>query len=186
MNKLKENNIARILFMIGIIVMGIGLILGFVLSYDSYSFEDEYFGETYSSFHFWTFFTKVLYGFIVGMVFIGFSEIIKLLHEINWKMGNSQEPDTDITKKEALVTVSKTERPKVSPLNQKKITEKFKEDNIEEIIATPFEGYCLVLLKVGNDVQIKVVDVDGFGVNEVHDTGIVSKIMKWYNDIVQE
>ncbi|MFB4169477.1 hypothetical protein ACE1TG_16030 [Virgibacillus sp. JSM 102003] len=168
---MNENIVAKILFIIGIAQMLIGLIVGLILG------NADYYGVmNWSVVFMWT-----IGGFISGMLFLGFSEIIKLLHTINEKTPSLQ--------KEAFHNI-KTLEEKTAPVSwslkesdKEKINEKYSDEAISEIVPSPKEGYCLVKFKSSAGYYVKVVNVDGFGVEEVHDAEIKYTIIEWYNNL---
>ncbi|MGP4108597.1 hypothetical protein [Virgibacillus sp. L01] len=167
---MNENIVAKILFIIGIAQMSIGLIVGLILG------NADYHGVmNWSIVFMWT-----IGGFISGMLFLGFSEIIKLLHAINEKTPSLQ--------KEAFQIINPLEED--SPVSRsleesdkQKIEEKYRDEEISEIIQSPKEGYCLVKFKSSAGYYVKVVNVARFGVEEVHDTEIKYTIIEWYNNL---
>lgn len=167
---MNENIVAKILFIIGIAQMSIGLIVGLILG------NADYYGVmNWSIVFMWT-----IGGFISGMLFLGFSEIIKLLHTINEKTPSLQ--------KEAFHNMKPLE--KNSPVSwsldesdKEKLNEKYIDEDISEIIPSPNKGYCLVKFKSSAGYYVKVVTVDGFGVEEVHDAEIKYAIIGWYNNL---
>src|SRR5690606_13527207 len=80
----QENRVAAILYIIGWGVMILGLIFGLV------------FGRVETGYHteiIWPiFFTCLFAGFLCGITWIGFAEIIKLLHSIHLNLKTSSEP----------------------------------------------------------------------------------------------
>ncbi len=166
---MSENIIAKILFIIGIAQMSIGLIVGLILG------NADYYGVmNWSVVFMWT-----IGGFISGMLFLGFSEIIKLLHTINEKTPSLQNESFHKMKpieEDSPVPWSLEESDK------QKVEEKYSDKEITEIVPSPKEGYCLVKFKSSAGYYVKVVNVDGFGVEEVHDAEIKYTIIEWYNN----
>ncbi|WP_409344382.1 hypothetical protein [Paenibacillus sp. MBLB4367] len=74
-----KNKIASILFAIGIIEMILSFAIGIVTGSTANKFIPGF--ALFTALPWW------IGGFIAGMLFIGFSEIIKLLHQINSKLG---------------------------------------------------------------------------------------------------
>ncbi|MGF6949952.1 hypothetical protein QF028_002457 [Neobacillus sp. B4I6] len=75
------NPVGKALRVIGIVDIIAGVILGLILDNN-----DEIYG---SSFNFSVFILWSVTGFVSGLIFVGFSEIIELLHNINIKLGKS-------------------------------------------------------------------------------------------------
>ena len=126
-------------------------------------------------------FTGWIGGFVSGMLFIGFGEIIDLLHRINHKMNTSKSRVT--TKMETKLDDTKIEDESKLEVNwslssddKDKIYKLYSPDKIIETIPTPFENYCLVKLK-SNDV--KVVNISGFNAVETNKPNILNKIKNW-------
>ncbi|WNF38794.1 hypothetical protein RJD24_10380 [Bacillaceae bacterium IKA-2] len=69
----RENTISMVLFVIGIIYIFLGFILGLALGVEG-TFGQRFWSVTFT---WWTI------GFVSGMTFIGFSDIIELLHQSN-------------------------------------------------------------------------------------------------------
>lgn len=85
----RENKISSVLTWIGILNIGAGLILGFVIGRENVGIYAARYEQVWSlTFIYW------IAGFVSGMFFIGLSEIIELLHKINSKMG--KEPEEDV------------------------------------------------------------------------------------------
>ncbi|MBP1970564.1 hypothetical protein J2Z83_002685 [Virgibacillus natechei] len=127
---------------------------------------------------------------IGGFLLIGASEIIKLLHSINRKPGLYKEVAT-MQQSDTGVNIQKIEdesRPtdwKLSKTDEEKIYEAFSDKAILEIIASPFEGYCIVKLQEYDgplDPVIKVVDLNGLNLQEVKDHATKQKILDWYKE----
>lgn len=79
-----QNKIANILRIIGFVTMGLGLILGIALGRVDVGIYD--YEQNWSITLTWW-----ATGFISGMLFVGFAEIIELLHKINLKLGKSDD-----------------------------------------------------------------------------------------------
>ncbi|MBP1949743.1 hypothetical protein [Virgibacillus litoralis] len=167
---MNENVVAKILFIIGIAQMSIGIIVGLILG------NADYYGVMNWS----IFFTWAIGGFVSGMLFLGFSEIIKLLHMINEKTPSlTKEAFHNMKPLEGDSSVSWT----LEELDKEKIKEKYIDEDISEIVPSPKEGFCLVKFKGDSGYYVKVVDVDRFGIEEVHDSEIKYAIIAWYNKL---
>ncbi|MFB5281912.1 hypothetical protein [Peribacillus sp. Hz7] len=85
-----ENSVAKILRIIGIVEIILGVILGFILGrVDVGSFTERYVQVWSTTFMWW------IVGFISGMLIIGLSEVIELLHKINKKVGKDEVNETN-------------------------------------------------------------------------------------------
>ena len=95
-----ENPISKALKVIGVLEIAAGLIIGLILGY-----EDSAYGS--SEMNFGVVFYWTIIGFVSGMLFIGFSEVIQLLHNINEKLRknfNMPEEENEVIEK---VTIKK-------------------------------------------------------------------------------
>ncbi|MUK88927.1 hypothetical protein GMD78_11030 [Ornithinibacillus sp. L9] len=186
---MKENMIAKILFIIGIVNIVLGFIIGLVGAAEDQVVYDAFgMGRVQSGFNFTYFISWATGGFVTGMLFIGFSEIIKLLHVINWKTPMPQQvSNKENLLKETTSPSNKTVQTSVDwtlgETEVEKIKEKYAEYHILDIIPSNVEGYCVVRLQTGAEEFVHVVDINGFGVVEVKDAGIKKTIISWYNDL---
>lgn len=171
----KENGIAKVLFVIGCIEIALGFILGIVFSSNGYS-------TSWSIFFMWFF-----AGALSGMTFIGFSEVIKILHNMNLKMSASnslvaatsiQEPLSDTDEQDNDESLEDKINWSLTADDKDKIFRVYSPKNITDIIPTPFTGYCLVKFNIDND--LKIVDVGGFKAIESNDQSINKQIVEWY------
>ncbi|WP_188456893.1 hypothetical protein [Virgibacillus oceani] len=174
---MNENIVAKILFIIGVAQMVVGFLLGIILANADYFYD----GFVWSTFLAWT-----IGGFVSGMLFIGFSEVIKLLNAINGKMtpleaagdkktNNYLDIFNGVEIKPASVNWTLAEQ------DQEKIYELYANENIAEVIPSILEGYCIVKLKDAQEQFVRVVDVGGFSAEEVHDKEIKHRVISWYN-----
>lgn len=173
MNK-QQNVIGWILFGSGITFLVIGIIISYNVSIKIYIPQTEsrlaYF---FSEFFSW---------FIIGMAFIAFAEIIRLLHKIY----RSMPPFT--THEEKNISEASDIRQKKQPykwsfgnVEREKIHELYIGETILNIIPSPLEGYCIVMTKDGEGELMRIVDVGGFGAHEVYNEEIIDEIISWYN-----
>ncbi|SFB28935.1 hypothetical protein SAMN04488072_11364 [Lentibacillus halodurans] len=167
---MNENMIAKILFIIGVAQMAAGLIIGLIITTSNV----YYGGAGWSIFFVWT-----VGGFVMGMLFIGFAENIRLLHLINQKIGSSKKKDTPKYSR-------KMEEPQVSWTlgedEKAKIYDEYQGETIVEIAPSPQEDYCLVRFKSGHEYYVRVVYIGGYGVQETDDAAIKQSIIQWYNE----
>ncbi|SES65063.1 hypothetical protein SAMN05216389_101252 [Oceanobacillus limi] len=182
---MKENQVAKILYIIGIAQIGIGFVLGLIVgATETVIYGPNGFGQVQSGFNFSIFITWTLGGFVSGMLFIGFSEVIKLLHEINWKMkvpesGKAEGLMLDTNQKQVNVTVNW----ELEEAELEKIKDFYQEEEIIEIIPANIEGYCVVKLQQETGRMIRIVEVSGFGVEEINEGKTKKKIIRWYNEL---
>lgn len=83
----KNNVIANFLFIIGIIEIVAGIVLGIIFG----TIEVEGYYSSYTSFSWSIFLLWSVGGIISGIIFIGFSEIINLLNRIYYQINKSNE-----------------------------------------------------------------------------------------------
>lgn len=164
-----ENIVAKILFIIGVAQITIGVFVGLL-----FGFEDAGFGNQFG----WTlFFIWSVGGFFLGMLFIGFAENIQLLQRIYFKMDGEKSQQTPI-----LVEEVEPEEWFLPFDDREKIEQYYKNETIMEIIPSNIEGYCIVKLEYGSNQFVRVVDIHGFGVQEIQDEATKSSIITWYNN----
>src|SRR5690625_4407176 len=184
---LKQNIVSQILFYIGICIIGISFIFGIVLSNAGAGFDDVYYEQTFD----WgAFFSMVLTGFISGMAFIGISEIIKLLHSINFKMNIDESRNVESKSFSPLASstsISSRDNIKtwvVDGTDQEMVLEMELLQNAQliEIIPTPYIRYGVVIIEQEDARLERVVDFGGFYAVEVEDQEIVEKVLKWYDE----
>lgn len=173
-----ENLVGKILFIIGIVQMILGIILGFIFSmvpvYDGYDFDMNQVGITMDV---KIFILSVISGFIGGMIFVGFSEVIKLLDNINRKMGPRTTAKGAVSNSaiEKLDLLSKVKGEdlsvswKLGEVDKQKIIDLYGDRNIIDIFPSQLESYCIVKLQGDEGEIISIVDVGGFGAQEIHD-----------------
>ncbi|MFD1040563.1 hypothetical protein ACFQ3N_19485 [Virgibacillus byunsanensis] len=180
---MNENVVAKILFTIGVIQIGLGLILGFALANVNTNLNGYY-----QSVMDWSlFFGWAFGGFVSGMLFIGFYEIIKLLHKINEKMPAPNKNSTTNNAARYLDTFNQVKQEErtvdwnLGESDKEKVNELYETEDILEIIPSHLENYCLVKLQNTHGQYISIVDVGGFGAQEIHDEETKRRIMDWYN-----
>ncbi|WLR51723.1 hypothetical protein LC040_02115 [Bacillus tianshenii] len=169
-----ENQVAKILFVIGCSTIGLGVISGFSFGYENTGYRTE---MEWSVFLSW-----FAAGFISGMLFIGFAEVIHLLHTINKKM-NGAKVHEEVAQKDEDDEEEETHKVNwvVSAVDKEKITELYRTENVQEIIPTPFEDYCIVKLR--NEADYKIVDVGGFSAIETKERTVNEKVKEWYDKV---
>ncbi|GAB4073839.1 hypothetical protein GCM10028778_13420 [Barrientosiimonas marina] len=162
-----RNNIARLLFAIGTAHMIAGLIIGLI----STAMNVFYTGSGWSNFFVWT-----AGGFIAGMLFIGFAENIRLLQQINHKLGpdtNRQEVSQYIA--DSNITKNLDEAIKAS------IYDHYPDETIVAIVPSPKDDYFLVHFQDGQEDYVRVVYTGGSEVEETNDSSIRQSVIQWYN-----
>ncbi|WP_066050686.1 hypothetical protein [Robertmurraya korlensis] len=153
----KSNNIAQALFIIGILS-----IIGGVISGLYYGTSVEYY--PLGNFQGVLSWTVLLSGVVSGIVFLGFSELIKLLQGIyNLQKNKQNEMDLPGSKEEATLlkepVIHDTRDFRVVPDKVRRDIEGFyKNEQVDKIVATRLEDYYIVTLK-GKEV---VIEMGGF------------------------
>lgn len=161
--------------------MVIGFILGIVngtkdaMLYNEYVIGGMEYDQSYQSFHFGTFFITALGSFLLGMLFIGLSEIIKLLHRAQ----NIESSIDTLENKVHKELIQGTSTTRLTKLDKEKIDNLFPELK-KEIYSTPFDSLFVVVLQHDVADIIKVIDVGGFKAEEVQTKETVDKVMDWY------
>ncbi|ALX48908.1 hypothetical protein [Lentibacillus amyloliquefaciens] len=165
---MNENMIAKVLFVIGVAQIAAGVIIGLITA------NIITYGVSWPVFFAW-----MLGGFVSGMLFIGFAENIRLLHNIHKKMQPlNKTPDT---RQEPSI---KNPRPEwtLDEADRTKIYEHYPNETIVEVVPAPQEDYCLVRFKSDNGYYVRVVYTGGFGIEETSDAKVRQSIIKWYNE----
>jgi hypothetical protein len=166
-----QNSVGKVLRVIGVVVM----IGGFFIALISGSSNGVNWSQTLPA---------LFSSFVTGMVFIGFSEVIALLHKIHLQL-----PQNDIK-----ATARENNQQEVehllaqidwqpSPEDLENIQELYSGQNIK-IEASPFEDYCVVQID-GKD-HIEVVEVGGFKPKKItvdSEPELFNKIQNWFNNL---
>ncbi|UJL47334.1 hypothetical protein KFZ58_05425 [Virgibacillus sp. NKC19-16] len=180
---MEGNIIGRILFYVGIVVMVVGVILAYsmanVTNYGGPA------GNRETTIQWPIFFHTAIRAVIAGLLLIGFSEIIKLLHSINSKTGLVKGTTTNTGATDHDKDEEQPTEWKLSKTDEEKIYEAYADKAILEIIPSSFEGYCIVKLQEYDgplDPVIKVVDIGGLSVQEVAGAVTRKKILDWYKE----
>ncbi|RYG72026.1 hypothetical protein EU245_12025 [Lentibacillus lipolyticus] len=166
-----ENQIAKILFIIGAAQIAAGAIIGLLLVMEP--------GVN------WTiFFSFALGGFVCGMLFIGFAENIRLLQNIYDTLKPKAESDKSVVSPKWNDTLKpdKPDQWELENSEREKIYDYYRDESIVEIVPSPRENYCLVRFKNGHEYYVRVVYIGGFGVQETEDGAIRQSVIKWYNE----
>lgn len=162
-----ENKVAKILFIIGCSAIAFGVISGLSV------------GRGYANEIIWSVFLSwFAVGFVSGMIFIGFAEVIHLLHHIRKKLYGEeerQEPPSRSDDNEESRKISWS----FSAADEEKIINLYRSDYIQEVIPTPFEDYCIV--KLESETGYRVVEVSGFSAIETKESIINEKIKHWHD-----
>ncbi|MFA9555735.1 hypothetical protein ACERII_00305 [Evansella sp. AB-rgal1] len=175
----RSNVIGRVLFFIGIFLMIVHFIAGIYFGSIPYQYE-----QVWSTTFMWW-----IAGFVSGMLFIGFSEIIELLQRM---LGQQKGNTVNVQEKEKPATnhieqpVSKEEI--VNELGENttnQIYELYEMQNkrIEEIILTPFEKKILVK-SVREGEFVSVIEVVSTTGNDAINSTIEKhpELKEWYKE----
>lgn len=193
---MRDNVVSKLLFVVGIALMAVGLLTGVIIA--AFGFR---YGLNLANGMMWSvLFTYFFAGLVLGLLFIGLSEIVNLLHNLNDKLNLEEEEDMKV------YPTAKTEQPiekmwtddrtdavsendpqsnKVWELTQAdktRIMDYFGDQEILEVIPSNQESYCLV--KVRGEYGrafVRVVDVQGSSIAEVSDPELKKQIIAWYN-----
>ncbi len=175
----KENQIAKVLFYIGIAEIVAGFIMGIVFANQdvpSYLFEDQ---SDQTAFAWSTAVAWWIGSFVTGMLFIGFSEVIEildtklsktvtLLEQIKYNVPKKESQpiasakENDIQNRKSNISNSEENKPWfVVEEDKEKIHKMFakKGKKVEDIIKTPSKYHCLIKL---DDGSYELVAVGGF------------------------
>ncbi|MEN1970405.1 hypothetical protein WMZ97_20315 [Lentibacillus sp. N15] len=192
---MRENIVAKILFVIGITIIVASVLMGIIVGLAGYGGQLGYTASTTGSILFFYFFT----GIVVGMLFIGLSEIIHLLHGIYRKLHETgpehqqqQEFSTNpIDMHPNNHTDTQMKRPSemltLTQMDQEKIIYLYPDEQIIEMIPANVENYCVVKM-VGNDglYFIRIVHLNGSEAMEATDQMVKKHIITWYNKRMHE
>lgn len=161
---------AKILFIVGVVQITIGLLGGVIFGAEAMDYGNSF---NWSMFCLW-----FIGGFTLGILCIGFAEIIQLLQRIYLKMNNEH-----LVNENELINDTETETNEwyLPYEDREKIEHYYKNESILDIVPSIVEGYCIVKLMYGSTEYVRVVDVHGFGLREVDDEETKSAIIAWYN-----
>lgn len=167
---MRDNFVAKLLFIIGVAQITIGIFVGILFAVEGTGYGNQ--------FRWALFFAWSIGGFMVGMLFIGFAENIQLLQRIYLKMNGNEmvEPEPVDDKP------SDPNEWYLPSEDRERIEHYYKNETILEIVPSEVEGYCIVKLEYGTNEYVRVVDIHGFGVQEIHDEETKSAIIGWYNN----
>jgi hypothetical protein len=176
-----ENSVGKVLRVIGLVQIAAGLIIGLV-----WGGSNDPSGE---SFNFSVFISCTATGFISGILFIGFAEIIHLLQKIynqlqglpTIKMAAGPEPGEPSTDTGSTQEINMGEPVELNDLDKEKVLALYNNQKLADILPTPYEGYCIV--QFSNRDEISIVDVGGFKAVESKDIEMNQKIKQWYEQI---
>ncbi|TMN22879.1 hypothetical protein FH966_08225 [Lentibacillus cibarius] len=163
---MKENIIAKILFVLGSAQIVAGVIIGLLLALSP--------GTNWS-----ILLTCALGGFVIGMFFIGFAENIRLLQNIHDILTPKAANKSQANPRKMSDTTAQWE---LEESEKEKIRDHYQDESIVEIVPSPKENYCLVRFRSGHEYYVRVVYVGGFGVQETGEGLIRQSIIKWYNE----
>ena len=170
----KQNIIAKVLRVIGIVIMIGGFFLA--LSMGSRAPEvGQNLGITLPA---------LFSSFVTGMLFIGFSEVIALLQKIHLQLYQDGTKATASFNDPEVVQPQKPKEWQPSLQDLEDIQELYLDQKITKIEASPFEDYCVVQIE-GKD-HIEVVELGGFKPKKVSAASkpdLVNDIQKWFNNL---
>jgi hypothetical protein len=177
---LKVNIIGIILFITGVIIVINGVVGTYISISEFRSIDISGEPATYID---WTNFFMMASGPLTyGMVLIGVSEIIRILHKHHLHPTKNKVKENPDSADEIENT---SERWAISEAVEEKIYELYSDKAILEIMPSQKEGYCIIKLQDKNgplNPYIKIADVSGFGAREVHDETIRQEIIIWYEN----
>src|SRR5699024_1488377 len=168
-----ENKVATILFFCGIGVMITGLILGVAIGIVE---EVDVVNGVYRRFEFFPFIFSAIVGFFTGMLFIGLSEIIKLLQPIQLKLISQQSLDQNKATEKHQQELSNDHTEKIDALFP---------DKQKEIFKTPYDSVCVGVLQYDVADVVKVIDVSGPTAEEVQTKEIIKEVLGWYQQQIK-
>ncbi|WP_085523242.1 hypothetical protein [Tuberibacillus sp. Marseille-P3662] len=169
-----DNKVASVLFISGIIEMIAGLFIGIV------------FGRievTYEAFNYYLAIRWWGAGFICGMMFIGFAEVIKLLYSINLQLNH----DSLIEKEQTTAAIHgnrveqdiKYHQWELPEFDKIKIKQLFSDATSElDIIETPFINFVLVIL----DDRYELIETGGFNPKIIPKDRWRTEILNWFDE----
>jgi hypothetical protein len=164
-----QNSVAKVLRVIGIVVM----IGGFFIALISGSSNGVNWNLTLPA---------LFSSFVTGMVFIGFSEVIALLHKIHLQLPQNGTSLSALSNNEV-----KQQQPQKDwhPSPQELVDiEELYSGQIVKILPTPFEDYCVVQIE-GED-HIDVVELGGFKPRKItadSEPELFNRIQNWFNNL---
>jgi NADH:ubiquinone oxidoreductase subunit 5 (subunit L)/multisubunit Na+/H+ antiporter MnhA subunit len=151
----RENKVATVLFIVGVLSIAVGIISGL------YYWSQDNFAELGIS-QARVSWGMVINGAVVGIVFFGFAEIIKLLQGIfNQGESHIQKAASVVTKESALAAANKkTKLNEVSESEKEQIQEFYEAQGrtVENIELTEEEDFFVVTV----DGQKELVELGGF------------------------
>ncbi|MBT2640428.1 hypothetical protein [Bacillus sp. ISL-39] len=164
-----QNSVAKVLRIIGFAVM----IGGFILA----TIEGP--GESNGGMSL----TALFSGFVTGMLFIGFSEVIALLQKIHLQLSQNGSSAHAMANDKDEVEQPKVQKDwELSPQDLDAIQELYPGQNVR-ILATPFEDYCVI--QIEGEVHIEVVELGGFKPKKItadSQPKLFHKIQEWVNN----
>jgi flagellar basal body-associated protein FliL len=174
----KSNSIGKILAIIGFVQILGGFILGMILGQDDTSYSSDF--SWVLALPWW------IGGFVTGMLFIGFAEVIELLHSLNEKKENNQhigqsQIAATTTEVKEMVKYNEEEVPRNFQLRIMDYYEK-KGQTVVNFIKTPFEKYVYIELNIDED-NFRLVHMELFTVREVPRNEWKEDFTKWVGNL---
>lgn len=178
----KENKISMVLFVIGLIYIFLGFILGIALGEENIPGGYERGRQIWSvTFTWWS------GGFVSGMIFIGFSEIIEQLHQSNDLKRKELislnildgPPPYEISSEEEIEVETPSVARQLAKVDEVMIYELYakKKQEVKRIINTPFQDFCLVEV----NGEFDLIEVGSFK-PELKDINQFIEIKKWFEE----
>ena len=170
----KQNSVAKVLRIIAFAIM----IGGFILATIAGPGESE--GGYNGGFTLSALFSS----FVTGMLFIGFSEVIALLHKIHLQLPQNSSNVNDLSNNK-----DKVELPQIpkewlpTPQDLEDIQELYLGQKLK-VLATPYEDYCVVQVEGEDDIE--VVEIGGFKPKKLtaeSEPELFNKIQNWFNNL---
>jgi hypothetical protein len=141
-----QNSVAKVLRVIGIAEMIGGFLIALIMGSSA-----PYWGNTL---------TVLFSSFVIGMLFIGFAEVIALLQKIQHQLNQDQAKAAASSFNEPLVEEpQKQQEWHPSSKDLEDIQELYLGQKITRIEASPYEDYCIV--QIDGENHIEVVELGG-------------------------
>ncbi|AST90683.1 hypothetical protein BC6307_04985 [Sutcliffiella cohnii] len=164
----RENRIAEIIVRIGVGIIAFGILFGIVIGASHYEFD------WLMALYWW------VVSFVVGILFIGFAEVIELLHKIHEKVdlaiGNENDSnvpvfnDTNPKYRQTKWSLSMEEEDSIRNMFSGKV---------KEITVTPFQD--IVYVELENNAY-KILEVGYFTPKEVPFNLLTDELNEWLKE----
>lgn len=192
---MRDNVVSKLLFVIGVALLVIGLITGIVIALFGFRY-----GLNAANGMMWSaLFTYFFVGLVVGLLFIGLSEIIHLLIQLNEKLSLPEErnspvsPTADADQQRVETDPASFHQPargeewEMTQADTARVRDYFRDQTILDIIPSNQEGYCLVKM-MGEDGRafLRALVVSESSIVEVADPELKKQLISWYNHTERE